>query len=253
MQLRAILLCAAVTAGCGDDGSTNAVTGTFSLAWTLTDTGGAPITCDQIGATTIAVTLQRTDGSSSPTASFACGGSPGTSPAIPVGHYNVSIALQGTGLDAVAAPAQNGVVIAQNQTTALAPVTFAVNATGNLALQIAPPSPLTTNCGAAPTGAAINAETITFEHTGDGCLPITFTRSKGGTYTVNCAAPNNAGCIETDETLTATNVPSGSYTIHIRGKIGATDCFTNDDALSVPAQGRSLTHTFTLAATKPGC
>jgi hypothetical protein len=232
-------------------------TGTLSLAWTLTDAGGAPITCDQISATTIALTLQSSDGVFGVAESFSCGNSPSTSPAIPVGHYSVSIELHGTGLDAVVAPRQDGVAIVENQNTVLAPVTFAVNATGNVALQIAPPAPLTTNCGAPPTGAGINAETITLEHTGDGCLPITFTRTKGGTtidtYTVNCAAPNNIGCIEKDETLTATNVPSGPYTIHIRGKIGATDCFTNDDSLAVPAQGKSLTRTLNLAATKPSC
>jgi hypothetical protein len=260
MQLRAILLCAAASAGCSGGGfpadagiDAPAATGTFSLAWTLTDTGGAPITCDQVSATTIALTLQSSDRVFGIAESFSCGNSPSTSPVIPIGNYSVGIELHGTGLDPVVAPTQNHVAIVQNQNTTLAPVTFAVNATGNVALQIAPPAPLTSNCGAAPMGAAINAETITVQDAGGACLPITFTRSKGGTYVVNCTTPNVAGCIEDDETLTATGVPSGTYTIHIRGKIGATDCFTNDDSLAVPAQGKSLTRTLNLAATKPSC
>lgn len=264
MQLRAILLCAAASAGCNGGGfppdagiDSPAAVGAFSLAWTITDTGGNPITCDQIGATTVAITLQSLDRVFGAAESFSCGNNPSTSPALPIGHYTVSIELHGTGLDPVVAARQDGVLISENKTTALAPVTFAVNAAGNVALQLAPPVPLTSNCGAPPTGAGITGETITLEHAGDGCLPITFTRTKGGqavgTYTVNCAAPNVVGCIENDETLSATNVPSGPYTIHIRGKIGATDCFTNDDSLPVPAQGKSLTRTLNLAATKPSC
>jgi hypothetical protein len=264
MQLRAILLCAATSAGCNGGGfpadagvDVKIAAGSFSLAWKLTDLKGAPITCDQIGASTVAITLQSLDRVFGDAESFSCGNSPSTSPAIPAGDYNVGIELHGSGLDPVVAPVQPRVVIADNQITALAPVTFAVDPTGTVALQIAPPTPLTSNCGAPPSGAGINAETITLEHAGDGCLPITFTRTKGGatvgTYTVSCAAPANAGCIEQDETLTATGVPFGQYTIHVRGKIGASDCFTNNDSLAVPAQGKTLTQTVILAPTKPSC
>jgi hypothetical protein len=264
MQLRVILVFAAATAGCGGGGfpadagaDAPIAVGSFSLAWTLTDTTGAPVTCDQIGASTVAITLQSLDRVFGAAESFSCGNSPSTSPVIPVGNYKISIELHGSGLDPVVAPPQDRVAISENQTTTLAPVTFAVDATGTVALQLAPPAPLTSNCGAPPAGAGINGESITLEHAGDGCLPITFTRTKGGatigTYTVNCAAPSAASCIESDETLTATNVPSGPYTIHIRGKIGATDCFTNDDSLVVPAQGKTLTRTLNLAATKPSC
>ncbi|HET9624414.1 MAG TPA: hypothetical protein VFP84_23745 [Kofleriaceae bacterium] len=234
-----------------------AAMGTFSLAWSVTDTAGAPITCDQIGASTVAISLSSLDRVFGIAESFSCGNSPSTSPAIPIGNYSVAIELHGFGLDPVTVPPQSRVVITEGQTTALQPVTFAVNATGNLALQLAPPAPLTSNCGAGPGGAAIDGTSITLQDAAGACLPVTFTRTKNGapngTYTASCPGPAVATCIERDETLTATSVPSGPYTIHVRGKIGAADCFRNDDSLAVPAQGKALTRTLNLASSTPSC
>jgi hypothetical protein len=264
MQPRAFLVCVVAVAGCdgggfpADGGVPDApASGTFSLAWTVTDPGGAPIACDQIGANTVALTLQSLDRVFGLAESFSCANSPSTSPPIPVGAYTVDIELHGAGLDPVVSPRQNRITINQNQTTALQAVTFAVQATGMLALKIATPAPFTSSCGAAPGGAAITGETITVQNDAGTCLPITFTRMKGGapngTYTVSCTAPSVATCIEGDETLTASDVPSGAYQIHIRGKRDATDCFRNDDSLSLPAQGKTLTRTLNLAPTTPSC
>lgn len=106
-------------------------------------------------------------------------------------------------------------------------------------------------------GAGVTSMTITLVHTGGGCAPVTFLRSGGPTmssYVVNCSSPMIATCIEDTETLTVPSMPSGPYTIHIRGKIGAVDCWQNDDALQVPPQGQSLIETLNLAKTAAsGC
>jgi hypothetical protein len=70
---------------------------------------------------------------------------------------------------------------------------------------------------------------------------------------VNCSSPSVAACIENNETLT-TSVTSGTYTIHVRGKIGVTDCWQDDAALEVPLPGKPLTRTLNLALRNiPGC
>jgi hypothetical protein len=80
---------------------------------------------------------------------------------------------------------------------------------------------------------------------------VTFERRRGGTlvgsYVVSCSSPAVAACIETDETLTVPSMASGPYTIHVRGKIGAVECWNNDDALQVPPQGKLMIQTLNLA------
>jgi hypothetical protein len=110
------------------------------------------------------------------------------------------------------------------------------------------------NC--APTtmmGAGIDATTITLEHTSGTCEPVTFTITAGatsgrpaGTYTVNCTTPVDGPCIETDQKLLVPSIPSGNYQIHIRGKRAGVECYTNDDAMTVPPLGTTLTRTLNL-------
>lgn len=259
MRLRLYVMASLLAgAGCGDEGgfpdagvTPVIATGNVQLTWNLTDLSGTPITCAQIGGTTVAMTLHSLDKIYGIADSFSCGNSPSMSAQADVGKYRVSAVLQGTNLVPVAGPEQTDVTITANQTTQLTPVTFQVDATGTLALKVASP-PFATSCGAAPDGAGITAHTLTLQHADGSCEPATFTRSKGGTYTVNCAAPVAVPCIENDETLTASGLPSGSYTVHVRGLVEATTCWKNDDGLSVPPQGQVLSRTLNLAK-QTGC
>lgn len=251
----------AVLGACGDGGgfpdagSTPATaTGNVQLTWNLTDLAGKPITCDQVGGTTVSLTLHSTVKIYGFADSFACSNSPSSSAQADVGTYRVAATLQGTNLVPVAGPEQTNVEITADHTTALTPVTFQVDATGTLALKLATP-PLASSCGAAPDGAAITGHTLTLQHADGTCEPATFTRSGGTTttpFTVNCDTPTVVPCIENTETLTATGLPSGSYAVHVRGLVGANTCWKNDDSLAVPPQGQTLTRTLNQAK-QPGC
>jgi hypothetical protein len=233
--------------------------GTVSLAWSLTDLAEQPILCDQVGASFVFLQLRSHSSLSGAVASFGCQNSPSMSAAIDADTYDVSFELHGLSLTAVTAPEQIGVVVAADRDTRLAPVTFKVDTAGKLALSLAAP-PHSSNCkSAAMGGAGITGMTITLVHTGGGCAPVTFLHTRGstmlGSYTVNCGSPQVAPCIETDETLSVPSLPSGPYGIHVRGKLGAVDCWANDDALQVPPQSKSLTQTLNLAfdTSGPGC
>jgi hypothetical protein len=233
--------------------------GTVSLAWSLTDLTGRPIQCDEVGATFVFLELRSKSTLSGTVASFSCGNSPSMSPPLEVGTYDIRFELHGPALTSVPAPMQSDVVIAANQDTRLQPVTFPVDTTGQLVLGLAAP-PRTTNCGGTTMmGAGITTMTITLVRGDGGCAPVTFVRTHGsttvGNYTVNCSSPQVSSCIERDETLTVASLPSGPYTIHVRGKIGAADCWANDDAFSVPAQGKARADTLNLAfkSGAPGC
>jgi hypothetical protein len=227
-------------------------TGTVSLAFTLTDKANAPVTCDQIGANTVFLQLKSRTSASGAAVSLSCATGGGMSQPIPVGTYDVSIDLNGA-INGVAATLasgapQNGVVVKVGANTMLDAATFAVNATGGLVLSLVAPLE-TSNCK--QSGAGITTTTITLVHTGDGCAPVTFSRSRGTTtlspYTVNCSSPAITTCVESDEQLAVSNLVSGSYTIHVRGQINGIDCWTNDDILRVPLNDQNQTQTLNLA------
>ena len=241
------------------DAGGSSLPGTVTLAWSLTDLTGAPITCDQVGANSVAITLQgRT--SAGAVVSLSCAAGHGTSQALSPDTYDVSIELHGASLTPVPAAAQKGVVVHGGADTQLAAAVFAVDPQGAIAFSINAPQ-AATNCGATTDkGAGITATTITLQHDTNGpCAPVTFTHTKGttplGSYTVDCSSPIVVNCIERDEALTATGLASGGYTVHVVGKINAAACWRNDDALQVPAQGRTLSGTWNLAlqTTVPNC
>ncbi|HET7502311.1 MAG TPA: hypothetical protein VFK02_14935 [Kofleriaceae bacterium] len=254
------------SSGCGDDGGFPVDApidapghGSVSLAWALTDLNGLPILCDQVGASTVTLELRTHGQATGAVDSFSCTNSPSTSRPLVPGTYDISFELHGPGVTLATALDQLGVVIEDGKDTPLAPITFIVDADGGLALSLTSP-PATSNCASvAMGGAGITGMTITLLHASGTCEPVTFVRTRGGTtlapYTVNCSSPAVATCIENDETLTVPSLPSGPYFIHVRGKVGAVDCWKNDDSLQVPAQSTSLVRTLNLAfqAGTTGC
>jgi hypothetical protein len=229
-------------------------TGTFSLAWSVVDQDGAPITCDEIAAQTMTVLSHNLAFDGGQTQPFTCSTGMGTSQGLTPGIYELDFELGGTfGLYA-RGEKQTGIQIDANANTELAPVTFEVDARGGLELKLDTGN-ANGNCS---TGAGITQVSIALSHSSDGrCEPITLTisagaMSPGGTYTVNCAAPVDRACIDTDQTITASNVPSDSYTIRVHGKVGGNVCWTNSDTIQVPPLQQVLMRTLNLAQL-PGC
>lgn len=261
----AITLVAAVT-GCGGgpgfvDAPPEAAPpgGTFTLTWAVTDATGKPITCEPIGATNVAIELISHQSGNGFTDSFGCASGTGTSRELAAGTYDVLYTLEGKSGTLASGLQQLNQPIVSAQSTTLDPVTFAVDAQGALALHV---NSLKTggNCGAvSKMGAGITGVTIALQHSPGGCEPLTFTISPGatqpgGTYVVNCASPVVAPCIENDQALTAAKVPADHYQIKIRGKIGATDCWANDDQFDVPPLGKTYSQTLNLQKlSNPGC
>jgi len=259
MWFRVFILAALIggSGGCGGGGGfpvdaiDSSVPGTVTLAWSLTDPSGNPITCAQIGASTISLQLQGHRTAGVPV-SLSCDLSPATSQMLAPDTYDISIELHGSGLTAVTAPDQNNVVVQPGRDTPLAPVVFKVDPNGALVVALQAVPQITSNCGDPPAGAGITATTITLQHDANGpCEPITFTHTKGATvldpYKINCSSPLVVNCIESDESLSVASLPSGPYTIHIVGKINNAACWKNDDALQVLPQGKTQRISFNLA------
>jgi hypothetical protein len=244
-------------------------TGTFKLAWSLVDANNAAITCDRVTGQVVVATLRSTDIVGGMTEVFTCATGMGESQGIAPGNYSIDFELDGgtgSGMTLASVPKMDNVQITSGSSTALPPIVFQVDATGNLAAHIAAVKAGTTsNCAAvAAGGAAITSMTLTMtEVSGGACeTGVMFAigpSTMGGTATtsfmVDCGAPMDLGCIETDQTVTATGMPSGNYLVHVRGDVGAAECWKNDDQLAVPAAGGTKTTTLNLGfqASTPGC
>jgi hypothetical protein len=183
-----------------------------------------------------------------------------SAPGIAPGNYQIDFELNGSSASPVikTAPRQD-IVVKSNENTPLMPISFAVNATGGLALSLSALGVTAGNCQTtANMGAGIDQFTITLEKTSDlSCAAVTFAVSAGasgtaGTYVVNCGTPATIGCLNTDQVLSVANVASGSYRVHIRGRSGS-DCYINNDTFSVPALGMTLTRTLNLAKQAGTC
>jgi hypothetical protein len=225
-------------------------TGTFSVTWTVSDQNNQPISCDRIAAQTMTVLTHNLAIEGGLTEPFSCSTGMGKSQGLAPGNYEMDFELAGTFGVVARGAKQAPVRIDANSNVELAPVTFQVEALGGVVLKLSAGGG---NCGA--SGAGIDQMSMTLRHNSDGtCEPITFMISDGTQYTVNCTTPTLRSCIEDTETMTATNIPSDSYTIGIRGLVNGKECWQNMDTIQVPPLNKLLIRTLNLGkTTTPGC
>ena len=219
----------------------------------MIDQDSQPISCDRIAGQTMTVLAHNKAFEGGSTQIFTCSSGMGTSQQMIAGAYDLDFELAGTFGFYVAAPSQLNVQIPANSNTALDPLVFKVTATGAIELKLAT-GKSGGNCGATNAGGAgIDAVTITMNHNSDTtCAPLTLTIGQGatqpgGTYTIDCNTPMTFGCIEADQTITASGIPSDGYTMHVIGKIGTKSCYINNDTIQIPPLDKLLTRTLNLA------
>ena len=224
--------------------------GAFSAMWSVVDQNNQPISCDRIGGQTMTVLVHNKAFDGGSTQIFTCGTGMGTSQAILTGTYKFDFELGGTVGLLAKSSVQDNVDIAADTTTPLQPLLFQVKATGGLALNLSAGDP----GGNCESGANIQSFTISATHNSDAtCEPLTLAIAAGATkpahtYTIDCTTPVETNyCIETDQQMTVTNVPSDGYTMHIRGKVAGQNCYKNDDSIQVPPLDMTLTRTLNLA------
>lgn len=260
MCLRTAVLGAALlsVAACGGgggfpdapEGPDAFVGGTLSLDWSLVKMAdGTPIDCDQVGGVTVTLLLRNRAFQGGFTEVFSCNTKMGTTALVPVGTYDIGFELTGvTGLISTA-PQQMGLVVSQGANTPLEPVSFIVNAVGGLDLRIDALAQAGNCDPIASNGAGITGMRITLNHASGGACE-TATLMIGATpYAINCTTPVTTGCIEKTTAVTASNLPSDGYQIHVRAdQATGTNCFTNDDSIRVPVNGVALMRTLNLAA-----
>jgi hypothetical protein len=246
-MLRRLALLAALTASCGDDsGLPDArvidgppAGGTVSLSWTLAD-GGSPVTCDQVGAVTVTLSILPKDAPSGFTETFTCGSARGTSDVLAAGAYTVTVTLVGATGTLATAPARP-VTVTSGQDTALGAIAFEVNATGGLRF-ITDAAGVTSNCGAAPAGAGITAMHLELRTLDEECIPTTFAIAAGattpaGSFVSDCGTPAPAACLAEDQIISVASTASGRLQLVVQGLIDGRACWEGSPFVRVPAGG----------------
>jgi hypothetical protein len=104
--------------------------GTLSLTWTLAD-GETPVTCDQVGAATVTLSIIPVGQPFGVTEAFGCTSAQGTTRVIAAGRHDVTATLGGGGAIAPAV-LRLGVEVRSNEVTAVEAIAFDVDATGAL-------------------------------------------------------------------------------------------------------------------------
>jgi hypothetical protein len=216
--------------------------------WALDDVMGRSVPCDQVGATMVeaATTSQGMPG---PTENFLCGLAQGQSEGFVPGAYDVGFTLTSTSGNLGTAPVQSGVTIVGGQNTQLQPITFTIDATGNMALTLS--TGMTSNCTGSPR--AMQTVSISVDHTPNNtCAPMTLDIAAGAgtpasTYMNDCTMMKHA-CIENDQTIAASlPVVSGRYAFTVRGQISNVNCWAADVVVTVPPLGTVVTQTIPLS------
>ena len=241
---RSWLLAIVAIAACGDDtGPPDArrfdgppAAGTISLSWTIDD-DGTPLTCSQIGASVVSLTIIPVDQPFGTTDAISCSAGMGTSRPLPPGEYHVTAALGGITAEAVEF---RDVVIDPGADTPLGTAAFQVDAVGGFQFQIVAGGQ--GNCTPpAQGGAGIEAMELGLETIGGTCVPVTFDIAAGatqpaGTFSSTCPPAGQAPCIAQDQDVSvAPTVPSGSYRLTIVGRIGGEPCWARTSQFEVPA------------------
>jgi hypothetical protein len=227
----------------------------FALSWSGTDPNAQTITCDQVGGTFVTVTLRNRAVQGGETESFSCASMMATSLlSFTPGVYDLTFELSGAGGSLATATPAMGIELKSGETATLDPITFQVDATGGMALLLETGA-TGGNCGG---GAGVVSTTISLTHTGGACEPVTFGIAAGatgtaGSYTVDCANPPVAACIDHDQTLSVPSLPSGSYRIDVKATVGVNDCYLTNQTIVVPPQGGTLTQTLDLTHQTTGC
>ena len=238
-----ILLVLALASGCGDEGDPTPdvdaappAGGTITIAWQIEDPAnpGITLTCGQVAASGVRLTIRPVGGGSGDVDSFSCDGGMATTRDFNPGQYNMELALTAGLKDLVVVPVM-GVTLEANNNTQLAGVTFAVRPRGNLQFQVGN-SLGRPNCTATPAGAGMTEVSLQLRDADDTCIPTTFILDPDNaatSYPSDCQNPTPAVCIENDVPISAV-VNSGSLKLAITGRQGNETCFTRVSQFTVP-------------------
>jgi hypothetical protein len=205
--------------------------GTVTFTWTIHSDTGATLACSDISAQSVSIAILNEAAGFGTNDLFSCGSGTGTTGALAPGMYTLTIELDG-GAGALATPQKlMHVAVESGKDTALGNIDFTVDAHGGLQMTLVAQG-ATSNCGAG--GAGIDNMTMQLQTASGTCIPATFMIA-GSPYTSDCNTLPPHACIEKDQQITVTGLPSGQLKLLVVGDVGGKACWSGVDFLTVPA------------------
>ncbi len=239
--LSSLALSTLLLASCGDDGGPAdaapvdalPAAGTFSLAWSISD-GTNALTCDDVGAISLSVTVIKQGSSGGSVDAFACESGTAVSRQFAPGTYNMTIDLRASGSRSlIAAPVQvRDIEIVVDGVTPLPDQSFVIAPTGGFSFMVDAQA-TAGNCETVDnSGAGIVGFEFALKDETDACVAATFDVAAGasgaaGSYTSVCPTPGAAhACIDADQLVTVNPIESGPLVLTVTGhKDGPIDCY----------------------------
>mgnify|MGYP001549453163 CR=1 FL=1 len=242
-----LLLTGGALVGCGDDAlppdaapiDALPATGTFSLSWSISD-GTNPLSCEDVGALSVPVTLIPQGGLSGTAEAFACEGGMGNSRNLAPGTYDLTIDIRASGSRSLLAEKARvfGVKIEADTDTPVAAQTFIIEPVGSLSFQV-DSGATAGNCAAVDAGGGgiVDLE-FGLKDKNNACVAAEFDVAAGSgaatTYTSNCTTPAYLPCIGNDQVITVDPLASGPWTLEVTGrKEGSIACYSSVSSTSV--------------------
>lgn len=239
---------------CGQGGGpvTDASHGALSVPWSIVGVDFQPLSCGQIGAATVSVRVRNRTTGADQLSTFPCNASPATIPLLAPGFVQVHVELDTP--DGALRAAEILVAVKPGQVTVLESTVLGVP---RLALSFAAQG-TSSNCQSpASRGAGITSDTLTLVRGDGGCAPVTFNRSRDGlvldTHVASCSMPAVIDCIERNDVFSVRTIDPGTYVVHVRGRVGALDCWSADETLVVPTTGIATRTVKLVRVLRPGC
>jgi hypothetical protein len=257
---------ALLAAACGDDsgppdsrGTDPAPPGgTITVTWTIVDDADEPLSCAEVGASLVSVSMRRDSDVFGRTETMPCGPGAGTTAPIDPGTYEVQVRLAGVTAD----PVEVRDVAVESQRDTPVAVSLTVIPRGGFTFRIVAGTGQGNCTPPAQGGAGITEMELALARQEGGCVPVTFAIAAGAsqpaaTYTTDCADPAPTACIATDQQVTvAPQLPSGGYRMTILGWVGDAACWSRIAQFQVPAGGQTASlppQTLSLDPRVPGC
>jgi len=220
------------------------VSGTLSFSWTLTD-GATPITCADVDATTVSITLLPIGVVGSDADAFGCAEGEATTRGFRARDYDVEIAVRTTEGDLTDRIVMNNVTIEENGNTDLGAVVFDVVRNGSFTFNLAA---IATGGNCAAVVPDDGAEIVKWQlelQDGTTCVGVQFdigasasdpTGFPADDYdTIACNDATYDGCILSDQDISVTDVESGPHNLVITGfRTGDVPCYQTTAQIGIP-------------------
>lgn len=264
LVFRPLAVLGVLAAGCGGDDDRGVAAepdaevvsaGQVALSWTLVD-GEEPITCEEVGVVSTALTAIPRDGFVGEVLTRRCeDGRDGVVLDMEPGSYKGRVELISVAGVIGERFEIDRLDVESGQEVVVDPIVFDVPRSGGASFRVQA-RPFDDNCDESGPPAIEEMRIELYESGGD-CVPVVFDIDEGagdaeGEYAADCAGAAIA-CVEHDQPIDFSGVPPGSYLLDIVARDASGSCFGLRNSFEIAGGGLVSQLSTLLLADREGC